>query len=162
MQLFYKRKGSKKQWILDYFETWQKWPICKGYSLWKMINLGGIFELKKNSKRQKRLSNPITVVLCKKTSPKNNEYWKNEAILKIHKNGQYAKPIAFAKWSLWVKFKIAKKVPKTTQSRLQLLYAKNGSKKRWIFDKWGHFENCQKWSICKGYSLWKLSLSVKN
>ena len=40
--------------------------------------------------------------------------WKNEAILAIHKNGQYAKAIAFAKSPLWVKIKIAKKMPKTT------------------------------------------------
>ena len=37
-----------------------------------------------------------------KTALKSNELSKNEAILKIHKNGQYAKAIAFAKSSLWV------------------------------------------------------------
>ena len=38
-----------------------------------------------------------------KTASKNSEYKKNKAILKIHKNGQYAKAIAFAKSALWVK-----------------------------------------------------------
>ena len=38
-----------------------------------------------------------------KKAPKNNEYSKNQAILKVKKNGQYAKAIAFAKSPLWVK-----------------------------------------------------------
>ena len=51
-----------------------------------------------------------------KTVPKNYEYSKNEAILKIDKNGQQAR----AKLSFVSKVKIAKKVPKTT---LQLDYS---------------------------------------
>ena len=39
----------------------------------------------------------------KKGSKKKNQYSKNETILKIGKNGHYAKAIAFAKWSFWVK-----------------------------------------------------------
>ena len=41
---------------------------------------------------------------------------------------------------------------------MQLFYAKNGSKKQVIiiFEKWNHFENWQKWSPSKGYSLWKI------
>ena len=35
-----------------------------------------------------------------KTAPKNTKYSRNETILKI---GHHAKPIAFAKSSLWVK-----------------------------------------------------------
>ena len=44
-----------------------------------------------------------------KTAPKNNEYWKNETIFKLEKNGQYAKAIAFAKSPHWVKNKNCKK-----------------------------------------------------
>ena len=33
---------------------------------------------------------------------------------------------------------------------------KNGSKKQLIFEKWEHFENCQKWPLSKGYSLCKI------
>ena len=48
-----------------------------------------------------------------KTALKNNELSKNEAILKIHKNGQYAKAIAFAKsLSLGQKLKLQKKCQK--------------------------------------------------
>ena len=42
------------------------------------------------------------------------------------------------------------------RSTLQLYYAKNGSKKQLIFEKWDHFENWQKWPQCKGYSLCKM------
>ena len=38
-----------------------------------------------------------------KTAPKNSSYSKNESILKLAKNGQYAKAIAHAKYSVWVK-----------------------------------------------------------
>ena len=39
---------------------------------------------------------------------------------------------------------------------MQLFYAKNGSKKQLIFEKWEHFENCQKWPPSKGYSVCKI------
>jgi len=39
-----------------------------------------------------------------KTARKNIKYWRNETILKIgHLAKAYAKAIAFAKWSIWVK-----------------------------------------------------------
>ena len=47
-----------------------------------------------------------------KTAPKSSQYLRNETILKIGKNGHYAKAIAFAKWSAWVKIKIAKSIRK--------------------------------------------------
>ena len=36
------------------------------------------------------------------------------------------------------------------------MYAKSGSKKQLIFEKWEHFENCQKWPPSKGYRLGKI------
>ena len=52
-----------------------------------MIILGGIFKLKKMC--QKRLFiQPGYSCSMQKTVPKNYEYSKNEAILKIDKNGQ--------------------------------------------------------------------------
>ena len=38
-----------------------------------------------------------------KTDRKKSQYWKNESILKMAKNGQQAKAIDFAKSSLWLK-----------------------------------------------------------
>ena len=88
---------------------------------------------------------------------------RNETILKIGKNGHYAKAIAFAKWSVWVKNSNCEKHAKnSSRSTLQLYYAKNGSKKELIFEKREHFENWQKWPQCKGYSLCKVvSLAQK-
>ena len=40
---------------------------------------------------------------------------------------------------------------------LELLYAKNGSKKHLIFEKWEHFENSQNWPRGKGYRLCKIA-----
>ena len=40
---------------------------------------------------------------------------------------------------------------------LELLYAKNGSKKHLIFQKWEHFENSQNWPRSKGYRLCKIA-----
>ena len=88
---------------------------------------------------------------------------RKETILKISKNGHYAKVIAFAKWSVWVKnYNCEKHAKNSCRSTLQLYYAKNGSKKQLIFEKWDHFENMQKWPQCKGYSLCKMvSLAQK-
>ena len=67
------------------------------------------------------------------------------------KNGHNAKAITHAKYSVWVKklncLKHAKNVSTNT---LELFYAKNGSKKQLLLEKWEHFQNGQKWPQCKG------------
>ena len=45
---------------------------------------------------------------------------------------------------------------KKVYNTLQLFYAKDGSKKQLIFEKWEHFENCLKWPPSKGYRLCKI------
>ena len=58
------------------------------------------------------------------------------------------------------------KMPKTCEKRCEkrfynstseLLYAKNGSKKHLLFEKWEHFENSQNWPRGKGYRLCKIA-----
>ena len=39
---------------------------------------------------------------------------------------------------------------------LQLFYAKNGSKKQLILEKWEHFEIGRKWPLSNGYKLCKI------
>ena len=76
--------------------------------------------------------------------------WKNEAILKSDKSGQYAKAIAFAKSTRWAKTWNWKKSSKSDAlTQLQLFYAKNVFKKQWILGKWCHFEKWEKWPVCK-------------
>ena len=98
-----------------------------------------------------------------KTAPKNSQYWKNESILKMAKNGHNAKAIAHAKYSVWVKkLNCLKHAKNLSTNTLEIFYAKNGSKKQLMFEKWKHFENAQKWPQCKGYSPCKiLSLGQK-
>ena len=82
-------------------------PIAhgKGYSLCKMVSLGQKFKIPKTCETP--LSENIRVVLCKKTVPKNTKYSRNDTILKIGhlaKAIAHARAIAFAKWSVWVKY----------------------------------------------------------
>ena len=98
-----------------------------------------------------------------KTARKNAKYSRNETILKIGhlaKAIAHAKAIAFAKLSVWVKNQNCQQDAKTHSTRvLKLFCAKNRSKKRQIFEKWGDFENRPSWkgySPCKGYSLCKI------
>ena len=68
--------------------------------------------------------------------------------------GRLAKPIDFAKWSVWVKnWSGQKHARNDSTSTLELFCAKNRSWKHQIFDKWEHFENGPS---CKGYRLCKM------
>ena len=53
-----------------------------------------------------------------------------------------------------------KKIPKTAKNdcttTLELLCARNRSKKHLTFEKREHFENGQNWPRCKGHSLCKM------
>ena len=90
LQLSYAKNGLKKTMNIRKMRPFWK--------LTKMANRRGQNyhlgqKLKLQKKCQKRLFNSITFVLCKKTSPKNNECSKIDAILKTDKNGQFAKAI---------------------------------------------------------------------
>ena len=74
---------------------------AKVYSPVKILSLGQKIKLPKTC--EKRLDKHVKVVLCKKTAPKNRQFYKNESILKMAKNGHNAKAIAHAKYSVWVK-----------------------------------------------------------
>ena len=86
-----------------------------------------------------------------KTAGENSKYSRNQTILKI---GDRAKAMAFAKWSVWVKYynsqKRAKNDPLIT---LEYFCAKNRFRKHQIFEEWDDFENRPS---CKGYSLCKM------
>ena len=95
----------------------------------------------------------IAVVLCKK---------------RLEKTANIAKMRAFWKWppskgyrlcklvTLAQKLQMHKNMLKSFYNTLQLFYAKNGSKKQLILQKWEHFENGQKWPPSKGYRLCKI------
>ena len=70
-QLLYGKNGSKKHLIFEKWENnenWQKWALCKGYSLCKMVSLGQKSKSPKTC--DKRLFKDITVIVCEKGSRK--------------------------------------------------------------------------------------------
>ena len=151
------KKRSKKHLIFekwDDFENRQKWPLCKGYSLCKMVSLRQNIKLPQTC--VKRLYKHITFVLCKR---------RLEKTANIRKIGRFGK---LQKWPLRKGYSLCKmpslaqtlKLPKTCVKRLQkhitAVLFKTRSKKHLIFEKWDDFENRQKWPLCKGYSLCKM------
>ena len=100
---------------------------------------------------RKTILEPRYSCSVQKTAAKNTKYSRNETILKI---GHLAKPIDFAKWSLWLKNSNGQKRAKNDSgSTLELFCARNLWKKHHIFEKWDHFENGPS---CKGYRLCKM------
>ena len=151
------KKRSKKHLIFenwDAFENRQKWPLCKGYSLCKMVTLRQNIKLPQTC--VKRLCKHITFVLCKR---------RLETTANIWKIGRFGK---LQKWPLRKGYSLCKmpslaqtlKLPKTCVKRLHkhitAVLFKTRSKKQLIFEKWDDFENRQKWPLCKGYSLCKM------
>ena len=66
---------------------------------------------------EKQFYSNIRVVLWKKPLEKNTKYWRNKTTLKIGQLAKalaHAKPIVFAKSSVWSKIKNAKKPPEKT------------------------------------------------
>ena len=140
LELLYAKNGSKKHLIFEkweYFENSQNWPRGKGYRLCKIATLAQKLKMPKTC--EKRFYNHVRVVVCKKRLQKTPNIRK-KSILKIAKIGLEAKAIDFAKH-----------VKNDSTITLELLYAKNGSKKHLIFEKWEHFENSQNWPRGKGY-----------
>ena len=146
------KNGSKKQITfekLDHFENCQKWPHCKGYSVCKMVTLGQKLKMPKTC--DKRLYKHIRLFLCKKRLQKATNIWEMRPFWKLAKTATMQRLWPLQSGQFGSKIKIAKKHAKNgCRSTLQLYYAKNGPKKQLIFEKWDHFENWQKWPLCKG------------
>ena len=64
--VLYKKQLPKTTHIREMRRFWklEKWPQCKGYSLWKMVSLGQKIKLAKTC--EKLFYKHITDVLCKK------------------------------------------------------------------------------------------------
>ena len=151
------KKRSKKHLIFekwDDFENRQKWPLCKGYSLCKMVSLRQKIKLLKTC--EKRLHKHITAVLFKKRSKKHLifEKWddfENRQKWPLCKGYSLCKMV-----SLRQKIKLLKTCEKRLHKHITAVLFKKRSKKHLIFEKWDDFENRQKWPLCKGYSLFKM------
>ena len=130
------KKGSKKQLIFEkweLFETFQKWPPSKGYSVCKIPTLG------EKLKMQKKHTKNVSITHC---ASKNGSQSKNETILKIAKTWPPSKGYNLGKFlTLGQKWKIQ---IKTFLQHIALVLWKNCSQKQQIFEKWKLFKNWQK------------------
>ena len=157
------KTARKKHQIFEKWDDFENRPSCKGYSpckgyrLCKMGSLGQKFKIKYSKYMRNTNSTRTLELICAKNRSKNTKYSRNETILKIShlaKAIAHAKAIAFAHWSVWVKNSKFQKHPKNHSARtLDLLCAKDRSKKHQIFEKRDDFENrpsCKGYSPCKG------------
>ena len=71
--------------------------------LWPLQNHHFGSKIKIPKKVRKTTFQPGYSCSMQKAAPRKNEYWKNEAVFRIDKNGQYEKAKGFAKSPLWVK-----------------------------------------------------------
>ena len=109
LELLNSKNGSKEKRAMfekwRVFELWQNWSLCKGHGPCKMVSLSQKLELLKSS----------------------------DNFFKIQQNCHYARAIAFAKSSIWVKYwncwKHVKNVSKTT---LSLFHVEKRTKKNLI------------------------------
>ena len=96
------KNGSKKYLIFEKLQLYKNgldWQLYKGYKRPQQNDqFGSQIKIPKN-KRQTTLQSH-QCCSAQKTARKNTKYLTNETILKI---GHFAKAIAFAKWSVWVK-----------------------------------------------------------
>ena len=63
------KNGSQKQLIFekyDFSHPGQKWPQCKGYSLWKIVSLGQKLNSQKHAKKHSR---NVFKLFCAKRTP---------------------------------------------------------------------------------------------
>ena len=104
-----------------------------------------------------RLYKHIRLVLWKKRLQKTGNIWEMRPFWKLAKTATMQRLWPLQSGQFGSKIKIPKKhVKNGCRSTFQLYYAKNGPKKQLIFEKWDHFENWQKWPLCKGYSLCRM------
>ena len=71
LELVYARNGSKKQLLFEKMRLiFEKWPLCKGYSLCKLVSLGQTIKLGKACEKQ--LYKHIRGFVCVKRLGKNS------------------------------------------------------------------------------------------
>ena len=98
-----------------------------------------------------------------KTAKKTANIGKMKAFWNLPKMATMQRLYAHAKYSVWIKKQNCLKYARNVSTNhLKLFYGKNGSKKQVLLEKWEHFEGCQKWPQCKGYSPCKILSLGKN
>ena len=144
------KKRSKKHLIFekwDDFENRQKWPLCKGYSLCKMVSLRQKIKLPKTC--VKRLQKHITAVLFKTRSKKHLIFEKWDDF----ENRQKWPPCKGYSLSKMVSLRQNIKLPQTCVKRLYkhitFVLCKRRLEKTANIRKIGRFGKLQKWPLRK-------------
>ena len=155
LQIFYAKDGSKKQLLFEkweHFENIQKWPPSKGYRPCNILTSNQKLKMHKNM--LKIFLQNIAFALCKKRLQKAVNIRKMRAFWKLPKMATKQRLKTLQNRHFGSKMKNA--CYKRFYNTLQLIYAKKGSKKQLIFERWEDFENSQKWPPSKGYRLCKV------
>ena len=131
-----------------------------GYGPCKMVSFDQKSKMPKKVRNKNVQAHWSCCVL--KAAPKTIKYSQNESILKMAKIGHHAWAV---KWSVWVKnLKCQKDAKNVRTTKLELLCARNRSKKRITLKKWDHFEmdNIGRDSWTVDHAKWSLWVKNKN
>ena len=132
----------------------KKWPLCKGYSLCKMVSFRQKIKLPKTC--GKRLYKHITVVLCKKrmeetaNNRKMRRFWKLKK-WPLCKGYSLCKMVSFRQ-----KIKLPKTCGKRIYKHIKVVLCKKRMEQTANIRKMRRFWKVEKWPLCKGYSLCKM------
>ena len=132
----------------------QQLPQSKGYNLWKIATLAQRLKLQTKKKQAKNISPRYCSCSMKKRASKKHlvfEKWdrfENCQKWQPNKGHRLCKIV-----TLGQKMKVHKNMLKTFLQHIPVILCNKDSKKQLIFDKWEHFENCQRWPPRKGYRL---------
>ena len=125
----------------------EKWPLCKGYSLLKMVILGQKIKLPKTSKQ--RFYKHITDVLCKTRLQKALNMREMRRFWKLEKWPQ-CKGYSLRKMvNLGQKIKLPKTCQKRLYERITDVLCKKRLQKALNMRKMRRFWKLEKWPLCK-------------
>ena len=110
----------------------------------------------------KRLYKQIRLVLCKKRLQKAASIWEMRPFWKLAEMATMQMPLQSGQFGS--KIKIAKNMRKEAVEAYYscFMQKKKGSKKKPMFEKWDHFENCKNDHNAKAIAFAKWSVWLKN
>ena len=136
------------------FSKLEKWPLCKGYSLCKMVSFRQKIKLLKTC--GKRLYKHITVVLCKKRMEqtanirKMRRFWKLEK-WPLCKRYSLCKMVSFRQ-----KIKLPERCGKRLYKHITVVLCRKRMEETANIRKMRRFWKLEEWPLWKGYSLCKM------
>ena len=136
------------------FRKLEKWPLCKGYSLCKMVSFRQ--KMKLPERCGKRLYKHITVVLCRKRMEetanirKMRRFWKLEK-WPLCKRYSLCKMVSFRQ-----KIKLPERCGKRLYKHITVVLCRKRMEETANIRKMRRFWKLEEWPLWKGYSLCKM------